>query len=36
MNDEPLWTQIDENTIHFILIYQYCHHTVKNKWEWDY
>lgn len=32
-NDEPMWTKIDDNTIHFIIVYQGCHHTVAEQWE---
>jgi hypothetical protein len=33
-NDEPMWKKIDDNTIHFIILYQGCHHTVEKQWEW--
>lgn len=32
-NDEPMWKEIDDNTIHFIILYQGCHHNVEKKWE---
>lgn len=32
-NDETSWKKIDENTIHFIFLYQDCHHTVEKEWK---
>jgi hypothetical protein len=32
MNDEPMWKQIDNNTMHFILVYQPECHTVEIGW----
>jgi len=32
-DDEPMWTKIDDNTIHIILLYQGCHHTVEKEWK---
>jgi len=32
-NDEPMWKKIDNNTIHLIVLYQGCHHTVETSWE---
>ena len=33
MNDEPMWNKIDDNIIHFTLVYQSPHHTVEENWE---
>ena len=33
MNDEPMWNKIDDNIIHFTLVYQSPHHTVEANWE---
>lgn len=33
MNDEAMWREIDENTIHIIITYQSPHHTVEENWE---
>ena len=33
MNDESMWNKIDDNIIHFTLVYQSPHHTVEANWE---
>lgn len=32
-NDEPMWQKIDDNTIHLIILYQGCHHTIESDWK---
>jgi hypothetical protein len=37
LNDEPLWSKIDDNTIHFNILYNSRHHTIEGLWEpYDY
>ena len=32
-NDEPMWKNIDDNTIHLIILYQGCDHTIESNWK---
>lgn len=37
INDEPMWKWINNDTIHFILLYNPAHHKVEDEWiEYDY
>lgn len=35
LNDEPLWNKIDDNIIHFNILYNQRHHAIEGLWEPD-